>query len=109
MEKSFVTYKLSRASLCPTCGTYLDGASALENLDDPIMPKVGDISVCLYCGTVFEFGKDNQLSKLSEEALAALPMREEDRRLVAKARRVWKERLQEVFAPRMGEGMQGRS
>lgn len=40
------------AAGCPTCHRKLDGASSVAH---PHKPSVGDLTVCLYCGTVLAF------------------------------------------------------
>jgi hypothetical protein len=43
-----------RASMsCPACNRKIDEATAIQ--EDRAKPMVGDISVCLYCGTLLRF------------------------------------------------------
>jgi hypothetical protein len=44
------------ARLCPVCFGQLDGASSIEN--DKIAPKPGDVSFCIYCAAMLQFGPD---------------------------------------------------
>lgn len=48
------------ACRCPYCGTQLDAAT---KLDRAIMPKPGDISVCIKCAQVLVFADDLMLRK----------------------------------------------
>lgn len=55
---------------CPTCGKILDGVLCV---DDPnIAPKSGDITACVYCGSLLEFIEGPALIKLSREKLVYL-------------------------------------
>lgn len=47
------------AAMCPGCGKGLDTASSTDGSDDRPVP--GDISVCLYCGTLGEYTAGNPL------------------------------------------------
>lgn len=47
---------------CPSCGTKLDGWTAL----DKGQPKPGDITICLECVTVLVFGEGLTLAKPDE-------------------------------------------
>lgn len=46
---------------CPTCNYELDAA---ENLDDPnLLPKCGDITVCINCAEILEYNDNMKLKK----------------------------------------------
>lgn len=45
---------------CPACGYFVDRHSAFG--EEPAVPKSGDLSVCLSCGSLNVFGDDMQLS-----------------------------------------------
>lgn len=50
---------------CPKCGAFLEMATSID--DSKERPKPGDLSVCIYCGEVLEFGPDMVVSSISEE------------------------------------------
>lgn len=66
--------RLNPQTLCPTCGNLLDGATCPTEED--ASPSEGDLSICLYCGTMLEFQADLTLCKLSDEKYAELPLGE---------------------------------
>jgi hypothetical protein len=51
-------------SACPSCGKVLDAAT--HPTADDIRPKVGDISICFYCGNLMAFGDELTLRKLTD-------------------------------------------
>lgn len=51
-------------SPCPKCGSFLDGASAVDS--NEVIPKEGDYSVCLKCGAMLKFGENLKLELLTE-------------------------------------------
>lgn len=51
---------------CPHCGYGLDAHSIPFSLDTP---SEGDLSVCINCGGLLEFGKSMKVHALSEEML----------------------------------------
>ena len=53
---------------CPHCGKGLDASSGEKDQ----VPRVGDLSVCCYCGGIMRFGEGLSLAALSEEDLDAL-------------------------------------
>ena len=55
---------------CPTCNRTLDGATCVDNED--ILPKIGDLSVCMYCGTILEYEDGLFLHAISDESLESL-------------------------------------
>lgn len=76
-------YRISRtpAALCPACGYQVDAASSLEGDD---RPGPGDISLCLRCAAILEFGADLRPVAASAETLASLVP--EHRALIGRAR-----------------------
>jgi hypothetical protein len=50
-------------SIC-RCGKRLDAAS---NVNDINPPEPGDVSICLYCGTINMFALDMSLRQLTED------------------------------------------
>lgn len=45
------------AQQCPSCGTWMDGASRMVPAGSgPTAPEPDDLTVCIYCGTVLVFG-----------------------------------------------------
>jgi hypothetical protein len=53
--------------LCPTCGAVLDRATSATG--EQATPSAGDITLCLYCGHLLEFGPDLKLREPSAEHL----------------------------------------
>lgn len=58
---------------CPCCGVKLNGASNADEHTEP--PRPGDISMCLYCGALLEFGPKLERIKLSDEVFNKLPLK----------------------------------
>lgn len=58
----------TKVQLCPECGWTLDSATKLEG--DGGGPKVGDITVCIGCASVLEYGPKLKLRVVN---LADLP------------------------------------
>lgn len=56
-----------RLNKCLKCGGRLDGATNVGDSDQS--PEVGDLSVCLQCGHVMEFGLGLVLQELSDQAV----------------------------------------
>jgi hypothetical protein len=52
-------------STCPECGKKLDAAT--DPTDETNRPKPGDISVCVYCGSLFAFDFDMRLRAVTPE------------------------------------------
>lgn len=53
---------------CPKCGTKLDGASAMA--PDPMAePEEGDVTVCIRCGVVLQFGAGLSLELVDPASL----------------------------------------
>jgi hypothetical protein len=62
-------YLLPRLQLCPACGAEHDCAAGAPGA----APLPGDLSVCLYCGTVLQFiGRPPGIRVLSVHAMAQL-------------------------------------
>lgn len=58
------------ASHCPGCGAVRDATSIL--MGDAV-PSEGDLSVCMYCGLIFQFGRGLEQIPMSETEITALP------------------------------------
>lgn len=54
---------------CPYCGYRLVAASRFEEV---VTPRPGDISVCISCAQVIQFGYDLTLRKLTKAELDAI-------------------------------------
>lgn len=62
-------------SECPACGKVNDRASgALKGKCLDVAPSPGDLSVCIGCGAVVEFGPQLQLTLVPQDRLAAADM-----------------------------------
>jgi hypothetical protein len=48
--------RLSKASRCVNCNKLLDAATVTNKKDD-VIPREGNITVCMYCGHVMVFGR----------------------------------------------------
>jgi len=55
---------LTKMNHCLACGKDLDGAM---NVDDTRGPQEGDVSICIYCGTLSVFTKDIDLRPMTFE------------------------------------------
>lgn len=60
---------------CPSCKTVLNGVSAasVEEPDDPILPKPGDVTICMCCLAVCVFMEDYRLRLANTEEAEYLP------------------------------------
>ena len=58
-------YKV-KESCCPTCGKLLDGAS---HLDKNVIPKRGNLTICIYCLAPSQFGEEMDLSPIDTKIL----------------------------------------
>jgi hypothetical protein len=57
---------------CPACGNRIDGATGVSLDEQPIRPKAGNFSVCLYCATLLIFEENvASLSRLGVRRAAA--------------------------------------
>lgn len=56
-------------SSCPLCGKKLDAAS---DADGEERPSPGDVTLCIGCGTVFEYDGEMKLRVMTEAELSAL-------------------------------------
>lgn len=54
-----LTFKMG-IQLCPKCGYTFDAATKLEG--DKGIPESGDLTVCIGCASMLEFGPDLKLS-----------------------------------------------
>jgi hypothetical protein len=50
---------------CPTCRALLDSVTSFEGKD----PKVGDVSVCVKCGSISMFIEGSSLVELTREQI----------------------------------------
>ena len=53
-------------SKCLSCGKALDGATCVG---EKATPKVGDITLCIYCGHLMAFGDDMMFRELNDEEM----------------------------------------
>lgn len=61
---------------CPTCNSINDAASSADN--DDAIPQEGDISLCLYCGSINQFvGPNLDIEPMPDEVL--MDIKENDR------------------------------
>ena len=56
------------ASRCPCCGLLNDGASG-----GPTKPEPGDLTVCIGCAAMLQFGQTLELERLSRPEFEELP------------------------------------
>jgi hypothetical protein len=54
------------ADNCPWCGYLIDAASPI---DGKATPKPSDITLCLSCGSVLQFGADMRVGKITDAAV----------------------------------------
>jgi hypothetical protein len=58
-------------SKCPNCQHSMDGAADLAG-DVDSGPSPGDLSVCLHCATMLQFGPELQLELISPDTLGTI-------------------------------------
>jgi hypothetical protein len=49
---------------CPVCDALLDAASGMQNEND--IPNPHDVSICIKCGEILEYGDDMGLIKITD-------------------------------------------
>lgn len=82
--------KTNEASKCVRCGFTLDAANGVD-ANGPRIPNPGDLSVCLYCGTVMAFTDRLLLRELEREEIEALrPEEKEDIAIALKVSETFK-------------------
>ena len=59
-----------KAGHCPTCNELLDAATPVS--EKGVEPKVGDISVCLYCASILEWDENMDLIPILNETIENL-------------------------------------
>ena len=59
-----ITYKIP-PSVCPVCGTQMEGATSLED-EDRSGPTPGALGICWYCATILKYGENLELMKVSD-------------------------------------------
>lgn len=82
---------------CPTCKTHLDGASSGESFNQP---QQGDLSICIYCGSMLEFdgeGESLGFRELTKEDLEKLSV---EHPLSYDQLMIFKTRIDELIAAR---------
>lgn len=52
---------------CPFCGCKSDAATNMN--DETLVPKSGDLSICINCGEFLQYGDNLVLDKMSESVL----------------------------------------
>lgn len=62
------TFHLEEIQLCPKCGKTLDAAT---NVVRDAMPDPGDVTVCIGCAAVLQFGPEMKLSEAKIEEMPA--------------------------------------
>jgi len=58
-----------KASQCPGCRTMLDGCTVINDPDEEKLPKPGDLTVCMYCGSILRFTDGRMLAICTKEDL----------------------------------------
>ena len=59
-------------SMCPICGYVMDAATVADG-GPPVVPKDGDMSVCLKCGTILIFVDGIHLRLATPDEVVACP------------------------------------
>ena len=60
-------------TICPACLYAQDSVSEVTKRKLSVQPKPGDITICLNCGALLEFGKGLKLSSLPLATILNLP------------------------------------
>lgn len=50
---------------CPNCQHRLDTITAVDGLDEALVPQPGDLTICLYCATPLTFTEAGSLRHLT--------------------------------------------
>ncbi len=59
-------------AICPGCKASLDCSHCVSPGDDKLRPKPKDLTVCVYCLTVLEYGHELELRKVSIDKFVKL-------------------------------------
>lgn len=51
-------------AICMNCGEKLDGHQKASESNDPRLPKVGDYSICVYCGNIGTYVEDIETKRI---------------------------------------------
>ena len=73
-----------KETTCPVCHHRINGARAIEP-GKSIIPRKGDLTMCIYCTTFLSYIDGYQLREMTDEEVADLP--HESKMLLLKARR----------------------
>ncbi len=73
-------------SSCPSCGAKLDAAT--QTLRGRERPKAGDVSICLYCAAVNQYGDDLQLVAVTGDELTLVLADPDVKKAIAVVRQV---------------------
>lgn len=65
-----------KPSPCPNCGNINDGATVTQGED--VLPKPGDICVCIYCAKFAVYDEQLELAKMSEETMELIKKKHPD-------------------------------
>jgi len=71
MTEKFRSHQIEDNS-CPSCHTKLDGATSLHAPE--AKPKPDDVTVCMYCQAILQFGHEMELRKVTMDQFVKLPM-----------------------------------
>lgn len=64
-----------QSGACPACSRQLDCSNTLGEPDEVVIPKAGDVTVCLGCQAILEYTGDSQVYRFaSREVLDSLPL-----------------------------------
>ena len=77
-------------STCPTCGYVCDSATAVTG-ENVVRARPGDISICLKCGDVLQFGEAMRLRVADLNSLVSLT--DEDRDIIGRAQKLIRSRV----------------
>lgn len=72
---------------CPSCGKFLDMATAVNDPRAELAPTAGDLSMCISCGTFLQYKEDMSYRIFTHDEIVDLDT--ETRSQLFKAHEVW--------------------
>lgn len=75
--------------LCPKCGYELDAATKVEG--DQGAPEPNDVTVCIQCASVLQFGPELKLTAISLDDVPAA-VRKSLEKVIEEVNKMWRKR-----------------
>lgn len=84
-----MTVKVSNPRFCPGCGNFLDAATEAVDPESNLQPEAGDLSLCVYCGSLFEYQVNGDVRVISDEDYRTMPIPTPVRKVIDLSRKYW--------------------